>query len=267
MKNVSILVIAPNANETTKKALEVLKNQKYNGEKEILVISEDMGLAENVNYGIRKSRYEVIVTLHHDCIPVGEYWLEKLVEPLNEEEVVAATSKVKLPDEVWDGLDNFTKSIMLKEKGTITPLLDEKGCAYKKETLEKIGLLDEKRFQIAGEDFDMYIKLKREGKIAYPDATVLHYHPTTLSARIKKAGGIWGNGDGTNLRIHGKKMPQWRVRMAKAAPIIGMMVLMANFPFKSDFKFYPHYLLLIPIIHLLYVYGFWKGFIARKQTI
>ena len=265
--SVSILVIAPKPNKTTKKALGVLRKQKYSGKKEILVISKDMGLAENVNYGIKKSNHDIIVTVHHDCIPIGEKWLENLVAPLKNKEVVAATSKVKLPDEVWSGLDYFTKSIMLKEKGTITPLLDEKGCAYKKEALKKIGLLDEKRFKIAGEDFDMYIKLKKEGRIAYPNATVLHYHPTTLSTRIKKAGSIWGRGDGANLKIHGSKMPQWKARIAKATPLIGLVVLMVTFPFKNNLGFYPGYLFLIPLIHLLYIYGFWRGFISGKQTI
>jgi GT2 family glycosyltransferase len=267
MKSVSVLVIAPKPNEITTKAIEVLKKQKCSGKKEVLVISEDMGLAENVNYGIKKSKYDIIVTLHHDCIPVEEDWLEKLVAPLKNKEVVAATSKVKLPDEVWGRLGKFTKSIMLKERGTITPLLDGKGCAYKKKTLEKIGLLDEKRFKIAGEDFDMYIKLIREGKIAYPDVSVMHYHPTTLFARIKKVGDVWGRGDGANVRIHGKKMPEWKARIAKATPVIGIAVLIVSFPFKKSFKFYPPYLLLTPIIHMLYIYGFWKGFISGKQTI
>lgn len=265
--NVSILVIAPKSNETTKKSLEILNKQKYSGKKEIIVVSEPLGLAENMNFGIRKAKYEVIVTLHHDCIPSSLSWLENLVAPLKKKEFVATCSKVKLPDEIWNNLGIFTKAMMLKERRIITPLLDEKGCAYKREALEKIGLFEGKKFKIAGEDFNTYIKLKKIGKIGYPDATVLHYHPSTLKDRVRKEGYVWGMGDGANIRINGLKMPGWQSRIMKAIPFLGLVVFAARFPFGNGLRYYPFYLVVIPAIHLLYSVGFWKGLIRGKQTI
>lgn len=71
-----------------------------------------------------------------------------------------------MPEEIWSRFDNFTKSLSTKERGTITPLLDEKGCAYRKSALEEVGYFDEKNYLTAGEDFDLAKKLLEIGKIS-----------------------------------------------------------------------------------------------------
>ncbi len=266
MLSVSILVIAHKLNETTKKALEILKKQNYKGKKEILVISKDIGLAENINYGIKKAKYDIVVTLHHDCIPENEYWLEKLIKPFENKEVVATVSDVHLPIELWKNFDIFARALTLSQKGTITPLLDEKGCAYRKKILKEVGLFNYKEFRTAGEDFDMYIKLKERGKIVYPGCKIIHIHPTTFKKRLRK---IYqdSNGYGALVRIHGKKMFRWYMGILKAIPIFGITLFIFSYPFKKGFSLFIPYSAVTPIVNFIYLCGFWKGFFERKQTI
>ena len=266
MLPVSIVVIAHSPNETTKKALEVLKKQKYRGRKEMMVISENKGLAENMNIGIKKAKYNLVVTLHGDCIPEDDRWLEKLVKPFENKEVVATVSDVYLPPNLWSKFDIFARALTLNEKNTIRPLLDEKGCAYRKKILEEIGLFNYKDFRTAGEDFDMYIKLKKKGQIAYPGCKIIHIHPTSFKKRLRKNYQN-ANGFGALVRIHGKQMPKWYLGILRASPVLGMVPFIFSYPFRKGALLFPVYLLASPIFHLSYFYGFWKGFFEGKQTI
>lgn len=249
-----------------KKILKALKQQKFPGKYEVIKIDKGLGTVESVNYGIKKAKYEVIVTLHQDCIPMGNDWLSNLVEPLKDRNISASVSKVHLPEYLWKTLDKFAQAMIIKEVGEITPLMDEKGCAYRKEVLRRIGYFDNKYFRTSGGDFDMYMKLIKEGKIAYPSAVVLHIHPTTWNNRLKKTYQN-ANGYGALVRIHGTKMIRWYAGMAIATPILGLISLLVFYPWKKARFLGLHYAIIAPLIHAFYAYGFWKGFLERKQTV
>ncbi len=260
----SIAVICSNPDENLKLILDSLKKQEYSGKKEIIVVSQKKGLAENMNYGIKKAKNEIVITLHGDCIPSDKYWLSNLVEPFNDEEVVASVSKVQMPEEVWEKMNSFTKALSIKEKGSITPLMDEKGCAYRKDAMNKVGYFEENLFKTAGEDFDMYIKLSKIGKIAYPPATVIHRDFMSLSRRLKKT---YRNaeGFGTLVRLYGKNMPIWHLGVLKGIPLLGLISLILSYPLFKEPKYYLNYLVMLPVMHIFFMYGFWKGFFRKKQ--
>lgn len=264
--NVSIIIPQYNPDKILlSKIRKSLKKQDFEGETEILELSEG-GLACNLNKGVSISKYEIIVTLAQDCVPSNKHWLKNLVKPLNQKNIVASTSRVHLPRSLWGKFDVFAKSLTLKEEGVINPLLDEKGCAYKKKALLKIGGFNEKDFKTAGEDFDTYIKIIKEGKIAYPDSEIIHYHPTDFKKRLKKEM-QYANGFGALVRIHKTKMPKWYGGLIKATPIIGLFWYILAYPFKKSFFLFFPYLIAILFAHVLFVFGFWKGFIERRQTI
>jgi GT2 family glycosyltransferase len=248
-----------------KKVYESIKNQDYDGEIEILTIEEGLGFGGTFNYGLKKSKYDILVSLHQDCVPSSNDWLKKLVEPLKNENVVASVSKVELPFVFWNKFDIIAKILSAKEQAVLTPLLDQKGCANKKSAIIESGMFDTKHFATAGEDFDMYIKFKKIGNIAYPDAKVIHYHKHTWKNRIKKELQL-SNGFGSLVRLHGNKMPNWYVGILKAIPLIGLPVFLAGSNVKK-LKF-----LLIPaipiylFINLIYSFSFWKGFLSGRQT-
>lgn len=252
--------------ETMSKIDTALKSQKFNGKVEIIKVDEGLGLSDSINFGIKRTRYPIIVTLHQDCVPVNDYWLRDLTLPLGDEEVVASVSKVLMPSEIWDKFDSISKILSAKEQKLITPLMDEKGCAYRKSALKKTGLFDGKTFRTAGEDFDMYIKLKSVGEIAYPETQVTHYHYYNWKSRLKKELQL-SNAFGTLVRKYGKRMPGWYIGILKAFPIIGYPLFLTSINLK---KLRLNSLIGIPlmlVVNLIYFFGFTKGFLMARQTV
>lgn len=248
------------------KILKAIKKQDFDGKIEIIKIDKGFGLARSLNYGIKEAKYDVIVSLHQDCLPSSNKWLVTLTNPLLEKKVVASVSKVELPYQFWKGFSFFARVFSAKEQKIIKPLMDEKGCAYKKSVLIRVGLFNEKDFRTAGEDFDMYIKLKKIGKIAYPDCKVLHFHKHTFKNRFKKELQL-SNGFGALVGIYGREMPKSAMGLIKSIPILGLPLFIINFPYKRWFLGGLCWIILCPIIHLVYCYGFWKGFLNNKQII
>ena len=264
-----VSVIIPAFNPDKKLLNNIIKTihcQKFKGKVEVIVVDKKEGLTKQMNYGIRKAKYPIIVMLIQDCLPNGKHWLASLILPFKDGNVVATSSRVYLPEEIWDKFDCFAKSLTLKEKGVIRPLLDGKGSAYRKKALKEVGFFDEKNFRTAGDDFDMYIKLKKLGKIEYPDCEVFHIHPTTFQKRLMKTY-QYSNGFGALIRIHGRDMPHWYAGFINAIPIIGIFPNIILFPFKKSFLLFPAFVIASIINHPFYLYGFWKGFLSGKQTV
>lgn len=249
-----------------KKVLQSLKKQKFSGNFEIIQVNEKKGFAEQMNLGIRKARYPLVVMLPQDCVPETSNWLEKLISPFRNDDVVASVSRVTLPNYLWQSFGILTKAILIKEQGTIDSLLDGKGSAYKKKAIVEIGLFDNKTFLSAGEDFDTYIKLKEKGSIILTDASVLHIHPTTFIKRLRK-NYQYANAYGTLVRIYREKMPGWYIGLAHATPIVGVFTMLAGYPLRKNFWLFPPFILVALANHLFYIRGFWMGFFNKRQTV
>jgi len=268
MVNVSIIIPIYNPDkEILDKIIYSIKKQKFQGKVEILKIDKKIGLANSINYGINKSKYPIVITLHQDCIPESERWLEKLVEPLEKKEVICTVSDVELPKSLWDGFDIISKVLSVKEQKLLTPLMDEKGCAYKKDVLLEAGLFDGKNFRTAGEDFDMYFKLAKKGKIEYPHTKVIHNHNYNWKSRLRKEYQL-SNSFGALVRIYGRKMSGWYFGAVKSLPIIGYPLFFKGLNLKKIG--FVGALLSIPLmlfVNILYCLGFWKGFLTGRQTV
>ncbi len=265
--NASIIIPAYKPDkETLDKVVKSVKSQKIEGKFELIIVDKGWGFSKQMNYGIHASKYEFIIMLPQDCIPIGEDWLQNLLEPFKDKDVIATVSKVQFPETLWKDLDIFAKSLTVKEAGTITSLLDGKGSAYRKDALEKIGLFDEVTFRTAGEDFDTYVKLRKLGKISYPNSTILHVHPTNFIKRLRKDY-QYANGYGALVKIHRGEMHHWYVGVAKALPLFGLAAFVAIYPLKKWAQYFLPYIVTIIPGHIFYVYGFWKGFINGKQTV
>jgi GT2 family glycosyltransferase len=242
-----------------------LANQKYDGKITILKINKG-GFGQTFNYGIQRAKTEIVISLHQDCVPVNDTWLKDLVAPLKDKNVVASASKVELPFEFWNNFDPIGKILSAKEQKVITPALDQKGCANKKSALLQVGLFDNKHFTTAGEDTDMYFKLIKIGKIAYPETKVIYYHNHTYKNRFKKELQL-SNSFGALVRLYGIKIDHWYIGLLKSIPILGWpLFLLSSKPKKIGLKLF---LLSLPIylwVNLIYSYGFWQGYLNNKQT-
>lgn len=261
-----ILPIYKPNKEILNKVLNSLNKQKFSGKFEILQIDEQAGFAEQMNRGIKRAKYPIVIMLPQDCIPSDSMWLEKLVEPFKDSKVIASVSSVKFPDELWDSLSTLAKALLIKEKGTITSLLDGKGGAYRKSALKKIGLFDNKTFKSAGEDFDTYLKFKEMGKIAYPGALIIHMHPSSFRNRLRK-NYQYANAYGALTRVHGRKMHRWYVGIIHSIPIVGIFSYILSYPFTKGLSLFFPFIIASICNHPYYVLGFWKGFLMGKQTV
>jgi glycosyltransferase involved in cell wall biosynthesis len=242
-----------------------LKKQKFKGKVQIIKVDESLGLSDSINFGIKKAKYPIIVTLHQDCIPSSNNWLAKLTEPFKDEKIVASVSKVYMPPELWNSFDLTSKILSAKEQQLITPLMDEKGCAYRKSALIATGLFDGKTFETAGEDFDMYLKLKKLGEIAYPETKVIHNHHYNWQSRLRKEFQL-ANAFGALVRIYGKRMPNWYVGLIKSIPIIGYPLFLYSLNIRKLRALTVLGIPLMLVINCIYSYAFWKGFLMGQQT-
>lgn len=265
-RKIEIIVVDKKTDSETKDLIKefIKKTKKFNVK--IKKVDEKLGFAASLNEGFKASKSDIVVILQQDSIPTSDLWLTNLIEPFKDKNVVATVSRVHYPDELWDRLGVFAKSIMLKEKGTITPALDEKACGYRRVIFTKVGMFNYKDFKIGGEDADMYMKLTAEGKIIYPDAEIIHYHPTNLKNRLTKIK-VWANGEGALIRKYGIKEPKWYIGIFKAIPLVGIFGFLASYPWKKGINFYPYYMIMTPVLHFLYIKGFWKGYIQGVQSI
>jgi len=264
--DVTIIIPTHNQNkELLSKIENTISKQKFDGKVKVIKVA-GMGLADSLNHGIKNSKTELVVSLHQDCIPSSDYWLKNLIEPLKEKEVVASVSKVELPKEFFEKFGFLAKIFSIKEQKILTPLMDEKGCAYKKESIEKAGFFDGKTFRTAGEDFDMYLKLSKLGKIAYPKAKVYHYHKHTFKNRLKKELQL-SEGFGALVRKYGRQMPGWYKGLIKSIPIAGWPFFLLNFPYTRMFFGGIAWIFLSLVVNLIYFVGFWKGFLTGRQRV
>ena len=225
-----------------------------------------MGLADSLNYGIKNAKTKVVISLHQDCVPSSNDWLKNLVEPLKNKNVVASVSKVELPREYWKKFHYLAKIFSIKEQKIITPLMDEKGCAYKKEAIEKVGFFDGKTFRTAGEDFDMYLKLKKIGKIVYPNAKIIHYHKHTFKNRLKKEAQL-AEASGVLVKKYKTEIKDWYKRILISIPFIGWIFLILKFPYIRMPFGGILWVIFSLLVNFIYFFNFWKGFLTGRQVI
>tara|TARA_Y100000310_G_scaffold221576_1_gene223163 strand:+ start:18800 stop:19663 length:864 start_codon:yes stop_codon:yes gene_type:complete len=257
-KNKEIIIVADNP---TKDIQEIIK--KWDKKVKILRNSHNLGLTGSLNKGIKESKGEIIVTLLADCLPKNDKWLISLVENFKDPNVVAVSSKVKNDDETFDKFDPLVKDIMYDRQNVYSPGLDEKGCAYRKNTLEKVGLFDSKHFKTAGEDFDMYYKMTKEGKvISGNDPCVIHVHPLDLQ-KVYKRSASYSRGSGVLYRIYGNKFLKFKGILKNLFPLWGIAKGIKTPTTYSKLKIK---LILIYIkLNWIHIINFTKSFITGKQ--
>ncbi len=256
-KDKEIIIVADNP---TKKVQDII--QKKGKKVRMIKNSSNLGLAGSLNRGIKEAKGEIIVTLLADCLPEDEKWLASLIKPFKNPYIVAVGSKVKNDDETFNKFNPLVKDLMQDGQGYLESL-DEKGCAYKKSSLKKIGLFDSKHFKTAGEDFDMYYKMSKIGKVIignYPYVT--HVHPLDLK-KIYKKSASYSRAAGVLARIYGFKFLKSKRIFKSLFPLWGIAKGIKTPATYSNRKLK---LILIYIkLNWIYLINSTKSFISGKQ--
>ncbi len=249
-----------------KKILDMIKENlgKQSVKPFEIIENWNMPEAKSMNTGIKKAKGNIIVTLDQDCLPEDEFWLEKLVKPLEEKRVVAVVSDLYLPTWYWNTYPFFTRILTLNERVIKYPTMDARGCAYRKRDLIKAGLFNEDPKVIAVES-NLYHNLKKMGEIVRSGGMIYHLHYLNNKKKMR----LDYNYAFSNGRVIRKEMFKDKIffrRILRGIPLLGMFSMFYRFPFKEYYYLFPIYFFLVFIQHAIWVYGFWHGFFFDKES-
>ncbi|MCL4418668.1 glycosyltransferase family 2 protein [Patescibacteria group bacterium] len=205
--NISVIIPVFNASTTVRISLDSLKKQNVRVREIILIdnastddsvnIIEDYkrknrhlnivlikrsktgSVASSLNMAIKKSRGNLIISMHSDSSLPANNEITKLTMPfVNDKSVVASYSYVLHPERIWKTYNFWEKCQSARVMGKKIPGLNAKFDCYKKEALLEVGGFDEINFDKFGDgsDADMYFRLRKIGKVTLSNAQVVHLH-------------------------------------------------------------------------------------------
>jgi len=252
--------------EVYERITEMIKKQTIKAE---IIENWNMPTAKSLNKGIKEAKGDIIVTLAQDCIPENEFWLEKLIKPLEDNKVAATISDLYLPEKYWKKYPFWTRIFTISDRKDKKNGLDARGCAYRKKDLIEISLFNEDP-RVIGIDTELAVKLRVKGEFIRPNVRVLHLHKSESIKEVIKKIYTYSEGNGKIIKKFGLKVGKldfW-IRIIKILPLIGMGLSLFRFPYKKYFYLFPFYLIIaIPTIHAINLIGFWKGFFLNKERI
>jgi len=223
--------------------------------------------AVSMNKGIKKANGRIVVTLAQDCVPHDKYWLEKLVKPLENKNVIGSVSDLYVPKEYWKNYPFLTKILTINERTIRRPTMDARACAFRKKDIIMIGMFNENPKTIAI-DGDLKERLEKKGEIIHPNVIVDHLHPLDNSRKLK-LDFRYAEANGKLLKAKMVKKEIWK-RLLRATPLFGMLPIIYVFPWRKFrecwFWFFP-YLFSMPLQNIIYFIGFWKGFLLDKESM
>lgn len=155
---------------------QIIRNLIHGKENFHLIQNEkNIGLAKSYNIGIRKSRGDLIVTMHQDIV-LTKNALGDLTEPFKDIGVVAAGHADIHPIGLWKKYNFWQKCFFARFRNRKDIGINGQFDCFRKSALERVGLFDEKNFRTAGEDADVVYNLRKIGKVAGSAAKTIHLH-------------------------------------------------------------------------------------------
>ncbi len=317
---VSVVIPSFNNEATLVATLDSIVKQAFDGAREILLVddrstdrtrslaeayvfpegwslrcveNERSGLAGGYNCGWRAARYDTVVFMHADCFLLRTDAMARTLDFFRKPDVVAVMSRTVFPEDEWVSMGFWDQVARGRYVGKESYAMGGKFDAIRRETLEAVGGFDQHRFFCAGEDSDMFLRLKRSGRIARSDVRVVHAHHFSLEAplySIFQKQSILGQGFGALFRKHGLSVTFYRemrsilaLHLAKLFLIVGLAVpyvrwvcvailLAVGFLFSGRaLRLKDRRVLWVPGVNVIQLFvftgGFLRGFIFGRQSV
>lgn len=273
--------------KSTDNSLKVISKYKV----KLIKNKENLGLAKSLNKAIKASKYDLISIIWCDCVLEDNTWLNEMVKVYNSEEKVGYVgSRLIIPKEDWNKFSFYDKIVMIKdyENSLKNNQKDGRPSLFNKNLLLNLGLYDDKTFRIAGEDTDMKWRIIKKGyKIKTADANILHLHGfynLSLKKQLFNKALPLAEATGVNFAKHGiKSLPNkyWNpitstilyfsllIPYIKIISLVLIIFLLASYTLKVYKYVKGSKTIIVPFFKLfkdlITIFGFWKGFLTRKQ--
>lgn len=220
--------------------------------------------AVSVNLGIKEAKGDIIVILAQDCVPASKDYIEKLIKPLEDKNIVAVVSDLLLPEKYWKKRSFLVRMFTINDLNIRKPIMNLSSCAYRKNDLEKINYINE---NVSAIDLDFYFKIKRLGKIERGNAIVYHLHPHYDYKKVLKTFYSYSKFNGISVRKEGIVDINFLQRVIRGLPILGFCSIYYRYPLREYYYLLPVHFITAGIIdHAISIIGFWHGFIFSKET-
>lgn len=179
-------------NESEDGTLEVIK--KYNKKGRIFQIPKGKYVPGPVlNYGVSKSKGDIIVFLNADATPVDKYWLEELIKPLENEKVGAVYGRQVARKDARvivrkDYLSAFPqghkRKVSKHSDNSWKNLFSMASSATKKKIIDEIKIPEEVQYS---EDIAWANELRKKYDVVYaPESRAYHSHNYTKKQTWKR---------------------------------------------------------------------------------
>ena len=87
------------------------------------------------------------------------------------------------------------------------------------------------------------------------------FYPMKDSDELREAVKLWLGDESKAISKYGRKAGAFFKRISRAIPVWGVASIIYRFPWKRYFYLFPIYAVVaIPLIHIVNILGFWKGF-------
>lgn len=204
---ISVVIPAYNSEKTIERCIIALLNQSYTkNQYEIIVVDDGStdkttdvvskfkrvrlirqnhrGPAVARNFGVKKSKGQIILFTDADCIP-DKKWIRNMVEPFNDKEIIGVSGTYKTFNKNsliarFAGYEIEERHKELKKQKYID-FIGTFSAAFRKSIFLRVKGFDEIFTTSSGEDPELSFRLEKIGKMVFqPNAFVYHFHPSTL---------------------------------------------------------------------------------------
>jgi len=209
---ISVIIPTFNSENAIGKCLSSLQKQTYKGKYEIIVVDDGSkdntvkitssfkgvkvfkrphrGPAAQRNYGVKKSKGEIILFLNDDNI-ADKNWIKRMIEPFKDQEIVGVSGTCKTENKEsllarYVGYDIEYRHKKMEKKEYID-FIGTFSAGYRKSVFLESGGFDESFVRPTGEDPELSFRIAKNHKLVFqPKAIVGAYHWNKLNKFFNK---------------------------------------------------------------------------------